>query len=86
VRFWNGCQCLVQQSHVSIGDIQSACRSRYNGIKEKLKHIERELKKLSPDLKKVGAIVAVTPETTDPKRRLKLHIRTFLHKSRHSNL
>jgi hypothetical protein len=20
-RFWNGCQCLVQQSHVSIGDI-----------------------------------------------------------------
>jgi len=33
---------------------QRACKLRVNGIKDELKHIDRELKNLSPELKKVG--------------------------------
>jgi hypothetical protein len=32
---------------------QSACKLRLNGIKEELKHVEKERKQAAPDLKKV---------------------------------
>ncbi|KAG2090797.1 hypothetical protein BD769DRAFT_1395730 [Suillus cothurnatus] len=44
-----------------------ACRSWYNGIKEELKHVERELKNLSPELKKVRATNVADSNGTDPE-------------------
>jgi structural maintenance of chromosome 1 len=41
--------------------IQSACKLRLTGIKDELKHIEKELKKTAPDLKKVHISYPVVP-------------------------
>jgi hypothetical protein len=36
---------------------QNACNVRLGGLKEELKHVESEIKKLAPDLKKVRGAV-----------------------------
>ena len=43
---------METQTDVSL--FQNACKLRITGIKDELKHIEREIKKNAPELKKVA--------------------------------
>lgn len=46
--------CIISPQTNVVQMLQSAFKLRHNGTKDELKHVERELKKLAPDFKKVG--------------------------------
>jgi hypothetical protein len=41
-------------AHCVSVDLQSACKLRLTGIKDELKHVEKEFKKNAPELKNVN--------------------------------
>jgi structural maintenance of chromosome 1 len=37
-------------------DVQAACKQRISGLKNEVKHLDQEIKKNTPEVKKVGFI------------------------------
>jgi hypothetical protein len=79
--------CILPPLDRSLMRSQSAFKLRHNGTKDELKHVERELKKLAPDFKKVSKQpnLLLSRSQDSPPHRLKLRMPPSLRAYQRSN-